>query len=80
MSPTDLVTYNGIQMRRDDAQSLEDAQHLTVYVAGETSAARLPFRTETYPYGHPGRRALPMLFGGSRPTSRGQSRLIGEAV
>lgn len=54
MSPDDLVTYNGIQMRRDYAESLEEAQRLAFYVADEKSAARLPFGTETYPMVTPG--------------------------
>jgi hypothetical protein len=49
MGAEDLITYNGIRMRRDYAESLEEAQHLTQYVAGNTSAARVRFGTETYP-------------------------------
>jgi hypothetical protein len=54
VEPHDLVTYNGIRMRRDYALSLEEAQRLTWYVAGEVSAARIPFGDETYPMVAPG--------------------------
>jgi hypothetical protein len=40
--------YNGIQMRRDYAESLEEAQRQTWYVSHDASAARIPFGAETY--------------------------------
>jgi hypothetical protein len=45
----DLVTYNGIPMRRDYAESLDAAQRLTWYVTGYASAPRVVFGSEAYP-------------------------------
>lgn len=49
MAADDLVTYNGVQMRRDYAESLEAAQRLTRYESDGVSASRIPFGSETYP-------------------------------
>jgi hypothetical protein len=49
MAADDPVTYNGVQMRRDCAESLDAAQRLSHYIAGKTSAPRIPFGHETYP-------------------------------
>jgi hypothetical protein len=49
MASDDLVTYNGIQMRRDYADSLEAAQRLTCYANGGRSTPRIAFGRETYP-------------------------------
>jgi len=54
MRPEDLVTYNGVRMRRDYAESLEEAQRLTWYVSENGSAPRIAFGTETYPMATPG--------------------------
>lgn len=54
MKPEDKITYNGIEMRSDYAESLQKAQTLTRYVAGEVSASRIPFGSETYPMVTPG--------------------------
>ena len=42
-----LVIYNGIQMRRDYAESLEQAQRNTHYQAGDSLVPRIVFGTET---------------------------------
>jgi hypothetical protein len=55
----ELITYNGIQMRRDYAESLEEAQRLTWYVSGGASAPRIVFGTETYPMVTPGNDLCP---------------------
>ena len=49
MAADDLVTYNGVQMRRDYAESLDAAQRLTHYAANGISAPRIAFGNETYP-------------------------------
>jgi len=49
MAADDIVTYNGIEMRRDDAESLEEAQRNTHYRSGESLVRRIAFGTETYP-------------------------------
>jgi hypothetical protein len=49
MAADDSVIYNGIQMRRDYAESLENSQLQTRYESETHSAARLVFGTETYP-------------------------------
>ncbi len=54
MAADDLVTYNGISMRRDYAESLEEAQQLTHYAVGEKSTLRITFGLETYPMITPG--------------------------
>jgi hypothetical protein len=59
MGPEDLIAYNGIQMRRDYAESLEEAQRLTWYVSDEASAPRIVFGTETHPMVTPGNGLCP---------------------
>jgi hypothetical protein len=49
MAADDLVTYNGVQMRRGYAESLDAAQRLTHYAAGGNSTPRILFGRETYP-------------------------------
>jgi hypothetical protein len=49
LRPDDVVTYNDILMRRDYAESLEEAQRLTWYVSDTASAHRIAFGAETYP-------------------------------
>jgi hypothetical protein len=49
MSAEDLVSYNGIQMRRDYAEFLQEAQNRTRYESQSGSAERIPFGNETYP-------------------------------
>ncbi len=49
MAAEDIVTHNGVQMRRDYADSLKAAQNLTLYASANSSAARIIFGTETYP-------------------------------
>ncbi len=49
MAAEDLVKYNGVEMRRDYAESLQSAQQRTWYVAGAVSAPRIPFGAEKYP-------------------------------
>jgi hypothetical protein len=48
MAAEDLVTYNGIKMPRDYAESLENAQHLKWYVSETRSGKRISFGTENY--------------------------------
>ena len=67
MSANDLITYNGIQMRRDYAASLEQAQQLKRYVQGNMSVPRIPFGAETYPMVTPGNDLCPCC-----SASRGQ--------
>src|SRR5262245_6379959 len=54
MAADDLVTYNGIQMRRDYAESLEQAQRAVFYRASGSLAPRIHFGQETYPMVTPG--------------------------
>ena len=54
MGSGDLVSYNGIPMRRDYAESLEAAQGLTRYASRGISASRIRFGSETYPMTTPG--------------------------
>jgi hypothetical protein len=54
MAAEDIVTYNGIEMRRDYAESLEEAQLNTHYRTGERLARRVVFGTESYPMVTPG--------------------------
>lgn len=49
MAAEDIVTYNGIEMRRDYAESLQIAQLRTWYVSENHAAPRIPFGSETYP-------------------------------
>jgi hypothetical protein len=49
MAAEDMVIYNGIQMRRDYADSLQAAQRNIWYVSDHRSAPRIPFGSETYP-------------------------------
>ena len=54
MAADDLVTYNGIEMRRDYAESLEAAQRTTHYQVAERIVPRIHFGDETYPMVTPG--------------------------
>jgi len=54
MAAKDLVTYNGIQMRRDYAESLEQAQRNSQYRVKDSLVPRIRFGTETYPMVTPG--------------------------
>jgi len=54
MAADDLVTYNGIEMRRDYAESLEAAQRHTHYRVAERLVPRIRFGDETYPMVTPG--------------------------
>jgi len=54
MAAEDIVTYNGIEMRRDYAESLQEAQRNTHYRGDGTLVARISFGTETYPMVTPG--------------------------
>jgi hypothetical protein len=49
MAADDLVIYNGIQMRRDYAESLEQAQRTIYYRAEDSLVPRIRFGNETYP-------------------------------
>jgi hypothetical protein len=49
MAADDLVIYNGIEMRRDYAESLQTAQLRTHYRVAEQLVARIHFGDETYP-------------------------------
>ena len=49
MSSEDIVIYNGIEMRRDYAESLEEAQTLTHYQSEDGLRLRIRFGEETYP-------------------------------
>jgi H2-forming N5,N10-methylenetetrahydromethanopterin dehydrogenase-like enzyme len=49
MPAKDVVIYNGIEMRRDYAESLESAQRCTHYSAGGKSTPRIRFGDEIYP-------------------------------
>ena len=49
MAADDPVIYNGIEMRRDYAESLQAAQQNTCYRGYGTLIARIAFGTETYP-------------------------------
>jgi hypothetical protein len=54
MAADDLVTYNGVQMRRDYAESLEQAQRTIFYHVGGSVVPRIRFGQETYPMVTPG--------------------------
>ena len=54
MAADDWVTYNGISMRRDYAESLQVAQRRTHYRVAERLVARIHFGDETYPMVSPG--------------------------
>src|SRR6187549_3875881 len=54
MAAEDIVTYNGIEMRRDYAESLKEAQRNTHYRGDDTLIARISFGTEAYPMVTPG--------------------------
>lgn len=54
MGDKDLVSYNGIQMRRDYAESLQEAQRNTHYRVGDSLVPRIHFGQETYPMVTPG--------------------------
>ena len=54
MAADDLVTYNGISMRRDYAESLQTAQQQTHYRVSERLVPRIHFGQETYPMVSPG--------------------------
>jgi hypothetical protein len=49
MAADDIVIYNGIQMRRDYAESLKQAQRAIFYRTDGSLAARIHFGEETYP-------------------------------
>ena len=49
MSDEDIVTYNGISMCRDYAESLESAQSLAFYRVDGRNVSRLRFGEETFP-------------------------------
>jgi hypothetical protein len=59
LEPEELVTYNGIRMRRDYADSLGEAQRLTWYVSESASAPRIVFGIETDPMVTPGNDLCP---------------------
>jgi hypothetical protein len=59
LEPEELVTYNGIRMRRDYADSLGEAQRLTWYVSESASAPRIVFGIETHPMVTPGNDLCP---------------------
>jgi hypothetical protein len=54
MAAEDKVTYNGIQMRRDYAESLQQAQVNTHYRTNGSLVPRIRFGDETYPMVTPG--------------------------
>ena len=54
MAADDIVTYNGVHMRRDYAESLEQAQRAVYYRAGGSLVPRIRFGSETYPMVTPG--------------------------
>jgi hypothetical protein len=54
MAADDLVTYNGIRMRRDYAESLEQAQRAAYYRTEGSLVPRTHFGAETYPMVTPG--------------------------
>ncbi len=54
MAANDIVTYNGIQMRRDYAESLEQAQRAVSYRVKGALIPRISFGQETYPMVTPG--------------------------
>jgi len=54
MGADDLVTYNGISMRRDYAESLQAAQRQTHYRVAERFIPRIRCGDETYPMTSPG--------------------------
>ena len=49
LAADDLVIYNGLQMRRDYAESLQEAQRNTHYQLGDSIVPRIIFGAETYP-------------------------------
>ncbi len=49
MAADDRVIYNGIQMRRDYAESLQQAQLNTHYRTNDSIVLRIRFGEETYP-------------------------------
>src|SRR5262245_62112832 len=48
MAADDMVTYNGIQMRRDYAESLEQAQRTIYYRTGGSLVPGMRFGGEAY--------------------------------
>jgi hypothetical protein len=54
MAPDDLIAYNGIEMRRDYAESLEATQRHTHYRVADGVVPRIRFGDETYPMVTPG--------------------------
>lgn len=54
MAEDDIIIYNGISMRRDYAESLEEAQRLPSYRVYGRSFTRIIFGKETYPMVSPG--------------------------
>src|SRR5580765_1202124 len=59
MPADDTVTYNGIQMRRDYAESLAQAQRTIYYRSGDSLVLRIRFGDETYPMVTQGLRLCP---------------------
>lgn len=49
MAADDTVIYNGIEMRRDYAESLEQAQRTIYYRTDNSLVLRIRFGNETYP-------------------------------
>jgi hypothetical protein len=54
MAAHDKVTYNGVKMRRDYAESLERAQRAVSYRVNGSLVPRIHFGRETYPMVTPG--------------------------
>lgn len=67
MAAEDLVAYNGIEMRRDYAESLQASQHNTHYRGENVLLRRIAFGTESYPMNTPGDGLCPCC-----STARGQ--------
>ena len=59
MNPDEIVTFNGIQMRRDYAESLENAQRTIFYRTNNSRVLRIRFGQETYPMVAPGSNLCP---------------------
>ena len=54
MAADDMVNHNGIQMRRDYAESLQEAQRQTHYRVSDQDVPRIHFGDERYPMVSPG--------------------------
>jgi hypothetical protein len=59
MADDDIVSYNGVQMRRDYAESLELAQKTIYYRTNSSLVLRIRFGEETYPMVTPGTGVCP---------------------